>query len=271
MKELVRTANFELIPVKSAEQDLSLITTTTTVTITCSPTFGLERTVTLAERAAASGHHVVPHLAARQVTGAGELRSLTDRFRAAGIRELYVIGGDQPEPAGPYASALDLLEALSDIEHGFQSIGVACYPEGHPLIADEVLQEALARKQQHADYMVSQMCFHADGLLDWLAQARRSGIELPLNIGLAGPTDARRLAQLSLKIGVGASLRYLTKQHGLVGSVLRGRHYEPERLLRELGGALSEPGLGIARLHLFSFNQVGKAVAWQDRVLGETR
>jgi hypothetical protein len=44
-----------------AEDVLSLISATTTVTITCSPTLGLERTATLAERVAASGRHVIPH------------------------------------------------------------------------------------------------------------------------------------------------------------------------------------------------------------------
>lgn len=271
VRELVRTARFELIPIKAADEALALIPRTTTVTITCSPTFGLERTVALAERASVAGRRVVPHVAARQVTGPAELRSLIDRFRAAGIGDLYVISGDQAEPSGPYESALALLEELAQIDHDLQSIGIACYPEGHPLIADEVLQDALARKQQYADYMVSQMCFHADALVDWLRRTRQSGIELPLNIGLAGPMDVRRLAQLSLKIGVGPSLRYLTKQHGLVGSLLRGSHYEPERLLEEMNSALSDPELGVARLHLFSFNQVEKAVGWQERVLGETR
>lgn len=181
------------------------------MTITCSPKFGLERTLAATEFAAAAGYHVIPHLAARQVADETELQGFLRRLDAGGVHDLYVIGGDAAQPAGSYASAAQLLDALGGLDHSLTSIGVAGYPEGHPAISDEELMAALHAKQPAADYLVSQLCFDADALIRWLRQIRDAGITLPLHLGLAAPMQTSKLAQLSLKIGIGSSLRYLTK------------------------------------------------------------
>jgi methylenetetrahydrofolate reductase (NADPH) len=161
-----------------------------------------------------------------------------------------------------------LLDALAGIDHGIERIGVACYPEGHPKIPDDALNVALHRKRPQVDYMVSQLCFDVDALLGWLRETRSQGIHLPLHLGIAAPMNRRKLIELSVKIGVGSSVRYLTKQHGFVTNLLRGGAYQPEDLLHEIGEDLSSEELGIQRLHLFSFNQIDAAVDWQRRTGG---
>lgn len=266
IRSLARSSKIEIIPVKGYEQRLTEVPTNTTVTITCSPRFGLERTLAATESAAAAGYDVVPHLAARQVVDETELKEFVRRLEAAGVRNLYVVGGDAAEPTGIYSSSAELLDALGGIDHGLTSIGVACYPEGHPAIADDVLMAALLAKQPVAHYMVSQLCFDVTALLQWLRGVRAAGVTLPLHIGLATPMQTRKLAELSLKIGVGSSLHYLTKQHGLLGNLLRGKAYRPEQLLVDLGPELASPVLNIERLHLFSFNQVAASAEWQQRI-----
>jgi methylenetetrahydrofolate reductase (NADPH) len=269
IRSLVRNAKIEIIPVKGYEAKLAGVPADTTVTITCSPKFGLERTLAATEFAAAAGYTVVPHLAARQVADETELKEFIRRLGAAGVRHLYVIGGDAAEPAGKFTSSAELLDSLGGIDHGLTSIGVACYPEGHPAIPDDVLAEALRIKQPVADYMVSQLCFDVKTLVRWLHATREAGITLPLHIGLAAPMQTRRLAELSLRIGVGSSLRYLGKQHGLIGNLLRGKAYRPEQLLVDLGADLTSPEMNVERLHMFSFNQVAPTAEWQQRVAAE--
>jgi methylenetetrahydrofolate reductase (NADPH) len=270
VQALALSANVEVIPLRGVEQKLSEVPTDTTLTVTCSPKFGLDRTLDYAELAVRTGHRVVPHLAARQVTDEAELRAFIGRLDALGISDLYVIGGDAATPAGDYTSAAELIEALGSIDHGVERIGVACYPEGHPKIADDVLLDALRRKQLHAHYMVSQLCFDVDTLVSWLRRMRTAGIELPLRLGMAAPMNIRKLTELSLKIGVGSSVRYLTKQHGIVGNLLRGSSYQPEELLYRIGAQLASDELRIEGLHLFSFNQIAATVDWQRRVGGAT-
>ncbi|MHB8691009.1 MAG: methylenetetrahydrofolate reductase [Solirubrobacteraceae bacterium] len=265
---LVRAANIEVIPLKGADEAVAALPAETTVTITCSPKFGLERTLQHAEAAVRTGHRVVPHLAARQVQSADELVAFLDRIRAAGITDLYVVGGDAEQAAGPYRDAGDLLEAIVDSAVRPERIGVGCYPEGHPNIGRDALRRALERKQRHADYMVSQLCFDSGALVGWLRATRADGVTLPLRIGLAAPLKTSKLIELSLRIGVGPSVRFLSKQHGIVSNLVLGRAYQPEQLLYEIGEALADPALDVEGLHLFSFNQVAATAEWQRRVSG---
>lgn len=262
---LIRAANIELIPLRGAQEKLNVVPAGTKITITCSPKFGLGRTLEYAELAVKAGYEVVPHLAARQVADKAELRDVVRRIDGLGITDLYVIGGDADEPAGGYREAAEILEDLAGLDHGLERIGVGCYPEGHPKISDDALLDALRRKQAYATYMVSQLCFDAEALIRWLRATRAAGIGLPLRVGLAAPLKTTRLMELSLKIGVGSSIRYLTKQHGFVGNLLVGGAYQPEQLLYAIGHDLAADDLNIEGLHMFSFNQLDVTAAWQRR------
>jgi methylenetetrahydrofolate reductase (NADPH) len=259
---LVRETHLEVIPLRGAEDKLRAVPAGATVTITCSPTFGLDRTLDHAAAALDAGYQVIPHLAARQVTDRHALAQFVKRLDGLGVSTLYVIGGDG-DPVGEYHEADQILRELRGFEHGLTRLGVGCYPEGHPKISDEDLLEALLRKQELADYMVSQLCFDAATNVAWLRGVRAAGVHLPLRIGLAAPLKVTKLLELSLKIGVGSSVRFLSKQQGFVSNILLGRAYEPERLLLDMGEALLEPALGIEGAHLFTFNQIDASVDWQ--------
>jgi methylenetetrahydrofolate reductase (NADPH) len=256
---LIADATIEVIPLKGAQDQIQATPADATVAITCSPTLGLDRTLQFCAIAARSGRRVVPHLAARMVTSRRALTGFIGRIQDLGITDLYVIGGDGKTEAGPYSEASQILEDLHEDGHTLTRLGVSCYPEGHPLIGGDQLWAALERKQQLATYMVSQMCFDAMVVRDWLTEARQRGIALPLRAGVAGPLKIAKLAELSLRIGVGQSLRYLSKQHGMVGNVLRGRAYDPGPFVSAIAGTA-----GIEGLHFFSFNQVAEYVAWRD-------
>jgi methylenetetrahydrofolate reductase (NADPH) len=263
LRALVGDADIEVIPLRSADEKLAAIPEGVTVTVTTSAKLGLVRALEFAEKAVRAGYNVVPHLAARQLTGEEELRRFTGRLSELGISQLYLIGGDATPPAGPYDSSLQVLEAMQHMDHRLSRIGVACYPEGHPKISDAALSEALRAKQPLAAYMVNQLCFNPWALVSWLRRVRGEGITLPLHIGLAAPMQVTKLIKLGPQIGVGTSVRYLAKQHGLIGNVLKGGAYQPESLLLGMGEALTSPELEIEGLHLFSFNQVEETVRWQ--------
>jgi methylenetetrahydrofolate reductase (NADPH) len=264
MRRLITAAHIEVIPHNGAEARIGAAPRTSTLTFTCSPMFGLERTLEHAARATAAGYEVIPHLAARQVKDECALRRFIGRLDELNIRTLYVIGGDGTG-IGDFHEAGEILELLRSFDHRITRIGVGCYPEGHPKIDDETLLESLLRKQRYADYMVSQLCFDSTAMLRWLRLVREVGINLPLRVGVAVPMNTRKLAQLSLKIGVGASLRFLTKQHGLVGNLIKGTAYRPEDLIAELLESSADIELGMEGIHLFSFNQIDATVEWQRR------
>jgi methylenetetrahydrofolate reductase (NADPH) len=266
VRSLIGDAGIEVIPLRSADEKLKAIPEGTTVTVTTSGKLGLDRTLEFAGQAARAGYDMVPHLAARQLASEEELRGFLGRLGELGISQLYLIGGDATPPAGPYDSSLQVLEAMQHIDHGLSRIGVACYPEGHPKISDAALAAALRDKQPYAAYMVSQLCFSPEVLVSWLRRVRGEGITLPLHLGLAAPMQVTKLLRLGPQIGVGTSVRYLAKQHGFIGNVLKGGAYQPESLLLQMGDAVTSPEPGIEGLHLFSFNQVEETVRWQRNI-----
>src|SRR5438105_4785549 len=92
---LLRGPRYEVFPAKGTEQAvLDWVPAGMTVTVTASPVKGLEATIELAERQAARGYRVVPHLAA--VAGASESARFITRH-PGWILRLGLPGGYSPD------------------------------------------------------------------------------------------------------------------------------------------------------------------------------
>ena len=95
------------------------------------------------------------HLAARMVRSREHLDGALAALSEAGVDDAFVIGGDQTPPVGPYASATELLPLLVEHAQRPRTIGIAGYPEGHPLIDDATLTQTLTEKSRVADYIAN--------------------------------------------------------------------------------------------------------------------
>ncbi len=251
---------YEVLPFPRAEQEAAEVGRPLTLTVTCSPRHGVDAALDVAARLRTLGHRVVPHLAARMVRDDRHLDRILTRLSDLNVHDVFLVGGDAPAPAGPFDSGEQLLPLLRAHPLAPRSIGVPAYPEGHPTIPDGVLQRSLAAKARWADYMVTQICFDPSVLLAWLARTREAGIGLPLYAGVPGPIDRRRLLEVSLRVGVGASVRTLRRQRGM--RRLMGRAEPPtDALLAALDPQLGGE-LGVHGYHVFTFNDlIGSARA----------
>lgn len=268
LARLLHSVRFEVIPTAGAEDKVrDALPWGATVTVTSSTTLGIDRTLAVAEHLTAAGFGVVPHLAARMVSGNDHLERILARFETADIHEVFVVGGDATVPIGDFHEAADLLDALRRIPHRLERIGVGGYPEGHPLVPAAALLEALRRKQPDAHYIVTQLCFDAAALTRWIRSMREAGITLPVVVGLPGSVARRKLAEVSLQVGVGASLRYLTHHRRELVALARSRSYDPTALAGAIAANLDEPGLRLQGAHLFTFNQVEATQTWLLRAL----
>jgi methylenetetrahydrofolate reductase (NADPH) len=254
---------YELLPFRRSEEQAAEIAPPLRLTVTASAKHGIDRSVDHVERLCALGHRVTPHLAARMVRDREHLDAILARTTAAGVDDVFVIGGDLPEPIGPYSSAGELLDVLADHPQRPAAVGVAAYPEGHPFIDDRQLGTALEHKARLATYMVTQICFDADVLLAWLSRLRASGIALPLYAGVTGQVDRGRLLEMSVRVGVGPSLRFLRKQRG-IGRLLRGSDDATQRFYEAIEAERADPGLGIVGFHFFTFNELVATWRWQQ-------
>ena len=268
---LLRNPRYEVIPARGTEQAVAdFVPAGMTVTVTASPVKGLEPTIELAERLAARGYRVVPHLAARSVTGDTHLAEIVARLTACGVDDVFVPGGDAPHPAGPFDGALALLERLAEMGRPFSRIGITGYPESHPRIHDDVTIQAMWDKRRYASYIVSNVCFDAAALTRWIGRIRARGVTLPLQVGLAAPAERARLLRMAAVAGASESARFITRHPGLILRFWVPGGYSPDRLLDRAAATLTAPGSGVAGLHLFTFNQLQQAEQWRRAALRRT-
>ena len=268
---LLAHPRYEVLPTASTEQSvLEWVPRDVVVTVTASPVKGLEPTLELAGRLAAHGYCAVPHLSARLVRDRAHLNDIVDRLRAAGITDIFVPAGDADPPAGPFSSALDLLQELDEMGRPFPNVGVTGYPQSHPVIGDDVTIQAMWDKRQYATYLVSNLCFDQRTLRQWVRRIRARGVTLPLFVGLAGPIERTRLLKMAAKAGVAESSRFMARHGEWFVRLGAPGAYSPERLLGDVSSALTAADAGVDGLHIFTFNQVEQTEQWRQELLQRT-
>lgn len=271
MIRLLEQARYEVLPTASTEERiLEHVPREREVTITASPSKGLEITLDLAERLSGHGYAVVPHLAARMVSGRSELAEICERLTSKGVTRIFVPGGDA-EAAGAYPDALALLEDLTVLGRPFSQVGIAGYPETHPSITDDLTVQSMWDKRRHATHVVSNLTFDPAVIRDWIRRLRRRGVTMPLLLGIPGPVERTKLLSMATKIGVGESSRFLAKNKGLFARLAAPGGFTGERFLEQCAPALAPPEALVEGLHVFTFNQIAETEAWRTDLLARLR
>ena len=270
-RDLVDNMVFELIPLKSVDAGIDALPPNSPVSVTASPVKGLDATMELTDRIRSLGHRPIPHIAARLVESQDHVAQIAKWMKTEGYQTLFCVAGDAEEPAGPYEGAHSFLNDLFAQDHGLTTVGITAYPDGHALISNEILHEQLHAKQALLaeagvnGWASTQMCFDTDLIADWLRNERAEGFELPIHLGIPGVVDRAKLMTMGVRLGVGASLRFLKKNKAAVTKLLAPGAYDPDDILEPLTASLD--ALGIKGLHVFTFNQVEATEAWRQSVL----
>ena len=263
IRQDLQKSYMEIIPVPGIEDKLDSLPSDMYLAVTCSPTKGVDETLELSEKLIERGFKVTPHIASKCVSGEKHLEAIIKKLDELGIESIFVPGGDRPEPMGDFNNALDLLKALKKLGHNLNKIGMAAHPEGHPDVSDEILMEALEEKKDLADFIVTQMCFDAEILNDWMNQIHKKGIELPVWVGLPGVIERGRLLKTSLRIGVGDSLRFLRKKSQVATELMKSSIYNPDDLVRDITEQIDINDSRLAGYHIYCFNQIETTEKWR--------
>ena len=157
-------------------------------------------------------------------------------------------------------TTIDLLEAFAELGRPFPEVGIAGYPETHPLIDDETALAAMVAKARHATYVTSQVCFDPAVTARWIDDVWARGTTLPVYVGVPGAVSRAKLLRVSTRIGIGDSLRYLRKNGSFASRFLRGG-FSPDPLVDGLGPVLD--GEKVAGFHVFTFNDVEDTERWR--------
>ncbi len=267
---LARGASLEVTPaqVRAGRVPASLLPAGTRVYVPYLPSADYRDTVAACRQLAAEGMQAVPHLPARAVHSATELEDWLGALSAAGSSQLLLIAGDRAAAAGPYDSTLDILTSGLLLEHGFCRIGVAGHPEGHPSVADDELDWALAFKRDYATatgsevWIVTQFVFSSARTIAWLRRVRETADPLPIWIGLPGPAKLRTLLAYAAQCGVSASARVLRNRPE--AARLLGR-WTPDGLARDFAQLSADiSGPLFSGIHVFPFGGIAAAAGWLD-------
>ena len=146
----------------------------------------------------------MPHVAARRIVSRAEAQAFLEQaVRLAGVTKVLLIGGDVPEADRPVrrrrgAAARGFPRRLRHAQ-----VGLPGYPEGPPAHCDAAtLDDALARnwswprRRASAPYVVTQFSFAPNRIVEYCADLARRAPDVPVYVGLPGPTSPRRAAAL---------------------------------------------------------------------------
>ncbi|MEU8929174.1 methylenetetrahydrofolate reductase [Streptomyces sp. NPDC048409] len=212
----------------------------------------------------------VPHFSARRLGSRADFEAFLTGLRADGsCHNVFAVGGDPAGPEGPYEDSLSLIESGLLREYGVRHVGVSGYPEGHPIISDDVLWSVLRDKsaalaEQGLDGgIITQFGFDVDPVLAWIEQVRDAGITLPVRVGVPGPAGVRRLLGYAARFGVGTSTA-IARKYGLSLTNLMGTA-GPDRFLHALADGYDPVRHGDVKIHFYTFGGLRATSEWIAR------
>jgi methylenetetrahydrofolate reductase (NADPH) len=275
LSELLVAGSLEISPreLHRAAEVASILPANSCIYVPALPGLPLTRTLDAIAAIRAAGLDPVPHVSARRIRDREEFRDfLTKAAAQHAVHRVLLVGGDEPRPKGPFSDSVQVLEHGLLKECGIREIGVGGYPEGHPRIPLNGLERALQRKidlaaeQGIGVYMVTQFCLSPQRVVDYCAGLARSQPNLPVYVGIAGPTDPVALARYAQRCGVSVSLRALRTLGAGIAKLVT--HTDPHDQLVALARYSSLRGQSnVVGVHLYSFGGAVATASWMRKLM----
>jgi methylenetetrahydrofolate reductase (NADPH) len=145
-----------------------------------------------------------------------EIELILTRYAEAGVNNILALRGDPPRNQPNYdrskddfRHAIDLVQFIKEFNasgrhpdpRGF-GIGVAGFPEGHPLTPNRLLEMDYMKQKVDAgaDYICTQLFFDNHDFYDYRERCQQAGIQLPIITGIMPVTTLtgmHRMAELA--------------------------------------------------------------------------
>ncbi|TRW95191.1 methylenetetrahydrofolate reductase [Paracoccus sp. M683] len=220
-------------------------------------------------RLAREGFAPVPHIPARIVPSAAALADWVSAYRDAGARQALLLGGGLSAPRGEFADSMQMLD--TGVFGDFDRLYVAGHPEGNrdidPDGGDAQVMTALrwkrdfARRTDAQMAIVTQFCFDAAPVIDWVNRLQSVGLDLPIRIGVAGPAKLQTMLKFAIMCGVGPSLRVLQRRARDVTKLLVP--YQPTDFITAIARhKAAHPDFAIEAAHIFPLGGITASTDW---------
>jgi methylenetetrahydrofolate reductase (NADPH) len=275
LRDFVAAASTEVTPhdEKTLEELARILPPGFPVYVANTPKTSPDDVVRVALRIQELGLTASPHVIARRVADAGRLRERLRILAAGGVRQLLLVAGDVAIPNGAFSSTIELLESGVVHDAGIKRVGVAGHPEGHPAVTDEILWQALERKQAIARatglemHIATQFGFDSRSLAGFERGLAERRITLPIHAGVAGPTPLLKLLKYAAHCGVGASLKAVSGNALSLGRLPHFATRADEMLIGVHSAKQANPDSRIFAPHFFAFGGVLETGRWLRAVI----
>ena len=272
----IRNASIEVMPRTAAKiRDFrSILPAGTRIYVAHIEKTPFEDMLDTAARLREDGFRVMPHFPARVIPNLAEFGRMVARYaEEAGVTEALALGGSPTTPHGELHSTMQLLESGYFDKAGFSRIHIAGHPEGNrdidPGGGTRQTDLSLGMKHRFAQRtdaevtIVTQFLFESRPAARWMSRLESDGIDLPVRLGIAGPTRLQTLIKFAVACGVGPSLRVLRKQARNVANLVR--QHEPTDLVHEFAELKAAGKLRqLEGIHIFPLGGILASARWLD-------
>jgi methylenetetrahydrofolate reductase (NADPH) len=215
------------------------------------------------------GFDAAPHLSC--VGGTRDsIRQILKTYKEQDIHRLVALRGDLPSGygmGGEFRYANELVEFIRAETGDWFHIEVAAYPEMHPQAKSpqDDLQNFVRKVKAGANAAITQYFYNADAYFQFVENAQRAGVNVPIVAGIMPITNSSQLMRFSEMCGaeIPRWVRLKLASYGDDSASIKAFGLDVvtqmcERLLA--GGA---PGL-----HFYSLNQAAATTAIWKRLVG---
>ena len=210
----------------------------------------------------------VPHLTC-VCHGEEDITAILERYAEEGVGNILALRGDPPKGRGDHDWSRDAFRYAAELvahirrfnERGYHpdrrgfGIGVAGFPEGHPLTPNRLVEMDYlkAKVDAGADYICTQLFFDNHQFYDFRERCELAGIRVPIIAGIMPVTTTqgmRRMAELSGGSVFPARMLKMLARAGDDAEAVRrvGLHYAAEQCADLLHH-------GVSGLHFYTLNQ----------------
>ena len=226
----------------------------------------IEEMVATAKKINEQGFSPMPHFPARIIKDKNVLQDWISKYQnEANVKNGLLIAGGANKPYGEYDSSIQLIESELFDKANFQNLHIAGHPEGSmdidPDGSTKNVDQALSWKNEFSKRtdakmaITTQFSFDADSVISWANNLKKSGIDIPIHIGIAGPAKLQTLLKYSIECGVGASIKIIQKRAMDLTKLLLP--YKPTTIISDLANyKANNPSFNIEKVHFFPLGGV---------------
>jgi methylenetetrahydrofolate reductase (NADPH) len=133
-----------------------------------------------------------------------EIGEILDSLAAGDVKNVLALRGDPPRDEEDFHHPVDGFDFASELtayiaERGDFTIGGACHPEVHPDAEGAEVDLANLKRKVDAgsDFLITQLFFDNRKYFDFMARARRVGIEVPIVAGIMPITSVSGIRRMT--------------------------------------------------------------------------